>query len=241
MFTETSQAAKSLGCFTGNTTVTLADGHLKRMSQLEIGDRVLTMNSEGKLEYSQVMMFMHYSPNQLSQFLRITTTSGINITITPSHLILRWQKPNVSSLYEAKPVYARDVKVSEQLLIHGHTADRPLYVDEIARIEVVYETGVYAPLTETGTIVVNDIVASCYAIIYSQRLAHLAFAPIRVFNTMETSFSRFYYLITKPFISKNTNSTVVARYAPQQGIHWYCKLLRGISNFIIPSSWFLEM
>lgn len=240
LFTETSQAAKSLGCFTADTTVTLENGVKKLMSRLEVGDRVLTLNSEGNLEYSEILLFMHHSPDQSAQFLRITTESGINITITPSHLILRWQKPNVTILYDAIPVYARDVRVNDQLLLHGNDSRRQLFVDRIVNIEVIYQTGVYAPLTVTGTIVVNDVVASCYAVIYSQRLAHLAFAPIRFYNSVTTSFSNFYDIMTKAV--KTKSQSVGRRHAPppQSGIHWYCRLLQGIADIIVPSSFMLE-
>lgn len=213
------------------------------MSRLEIGDRVLTLNSEGNLEYSPVLMFMHHSPKQVSRFLKITMHSGIDITITASHLILKWQKPNATQLHDAIPVYAKDVSVNDQLLMHGNESGRQLFVDRIIKIEAVYQTGVYAPLTETGTIVVNDVVASCYAVIYSQRLAHLAFAPIRVFNSVATSFNNFYDTMTKAVKTKSQSSTLALRQTrhvpqPQDGIHWYCRFLQGIADYAVPSSFF---
>lgn len=239
--TETSQAAKSLGCFTANDTVTLQNGEKRLMSRLEIGDHVLTLNSDGNLEYSEVLMFMHHSPEQVAQFLNITTASGISITITPSHLILRWQKPNVTILHDAIPVYAKDVKVGDQLLIHSNETRRQLFVDRIVNIEIIYQTGVYAPLTVTGTIVVNNVVASCYAVIYSQRLAHLAFAPIRFYNSMTISFNNFYDTMTKAVKRKNQSTALTVQHIqPQSGIHWYCRLLQGIADFIVPSSFMLE-
>ncbi len=240
LFLESSQTGKSLGCFAGHTTVRLSTGETKPMSQLQVGDRVLSLNSDGYLEYSDVMMFMHRNPGLRSQFLRIHTASGNNITITPSHLILRWQKFSNMSPYEADPVYARDVRVNETLLISGHSADKEVYTDRITKIETIYETGVYAPLTVTGTIVVNDVIASCYAVIFSQRLAHLSFAPMRLYNALETSFKKFYFVVTKPFIAPSQNSSVTSRYIPPNGVHWYCRLLQSVSEFFVPNSWLLE-
>ena len=56
--------------------------------------------------------------------------------------------------------------------------------DEITKIDFINREGIYAPLTREGNIVVNSVVASCYAVISDQDLAHLSFAPVRWFSYM---------------------------------------------------------
>lgn len=240
MFAESKHAAKSMGCFTANTTVQLASGLTLPMWRLQIGDRVRSLNAEGNLEYSEVLLFLHRNPSLRSRFLRLSLASGHNLTITPSHLILRWEKPNTTALHHAIPVYAQDVRIHDQLLLSSPTSSE-LTVDSITRIEEVFETGVYAPLTVSGTIVVNDIVASCYAVIYSQRLAHLSFAPFRWYNSLELSFKQLYQVTTEPFVkSVSRNSTLARRYLPRNGVHWYCRFLERVTSFFVPDSWMLE-
>merc|ERR1712203_666300 len=42
-------------------------------------------------------------------------------------------------------------------------------------------TGVYAPLTSSGTVLVDDLLASCYADVGSHHLTHMAALPFRTF------------------------------------------------------------
>lgn len=51
--------------------------------------------------------------------------------------------------------------------------------DKIVSINYVTRKGIYAPLTREGNIVVNSVLASCYAVFSDHELAHLSFAPVR--------------------------------------------------------------
>ncbi|CAG0914066.1 unnamed protein product [Notodromas monacha] len=82
---ETSQG-KSGGCFPGSSHVTTPTGH-KALTDLAIGDRVLTMQSSGKLGFSPVLMFLDINPDSPRTFIELVTGSGRKLTLTPSHLI----------------------------------------------------------------------------------------------------------------------------------------------------------
>ena len=49
-------------------------------------------------------------------------------------------------------------------------------------VAAVSLAGIYAPVTEQGNIIVENILASCYADFENHKLVHLAFAPLRWFH-----------------------------------------------------------
>lgn len=61
----------------------------------------------------------------------------------------------------------------------GETTPTTIRFDQIVSVNYVTRKGIYAPLTREGNIVVNSVVASCYAVISDHELAHMSFAPVR--------------------------------------------------------------
>lgn len=229
--TESSQAAKSGGCFTGDSLVENSDGQRVPLSQVRVGDRILSLDMDsGKLVYSEVLLFLDRDPKQKKNYLRIRTKLGRTIKLTPSHLLLR-TKNNDTAVKEA--VYADEVRVGDQLFVRS-AGGREFVVDTVVHIEWFFETGVYAPLTRTGTVIVDDVLASCYAVIHSQTVAHLAFAPYRLYANVLDSIHRFWVVVSKPVSCWHEE----ARRQPEPlpvGIHSYAKFLYRLSDFVVPS------
>jgi len=146
-------------CFSGQDTVQVKVGaateRRRRMDKLHIGDSGLT--SQG---YSKVYSFGHKdtstSENYLQMHSQSTTATKIDslpLEISADHLIyIAEEGENTIAL-----VPARKVKIGD-LLIGADGKPSKIVVS----IEIVTRRGLYSPLTATGDIVVNDILASNY-------------------------------------------------------------------------------
>lgn len=175
-----SVAVEKGGCFPGWARVTVAGGGQKMLSSLAPGDRVMAMSATGQIVFSQVLLFLHQDPESWSTFLSLETKDGHRLTLTPHHLIFLAPHGELhSSEYQAQ--FSSRAKPGDYVLIH--TAAGQVHASKIISVSVEERMGVYAPLTEDGTLFVNGVLTSSYALVEDHRLAHWAFGPIRVFSS----------------------------------------------------------
>lgn len=184
------------------------------MDRLEIGDEVLARNSQNKLEYSKVLMFLDLDAYASKLYYYIKTETDAVIALTESHLIYVADGPNDEpdvdfAAYVKEGMY---VLVPEQTVINRTGDDlvtndieqvvnaaehKPIRSDGAFRpvrvVEVKSEMRVsaYAPLTDAGTMIVDGVVVSCYAHMINQSLAHLGFLPVRLFDKLYTAYFTF--------------------------------------------------
>jgi hypothetical protein len=240
VFSDSSVAIKSGGCFTGSGHVKLDTGKEIRMAELEVGQRLLSMRSTGELEFSEVIAFLDRDKEASSVFYTIYCDGHRSITLTAKHLIYVYnvQQANTSSSTAVvadisitqdslRAVYAEDVHTGQYLLLAGSSDLSAPVPSRVRLITMRKERGVYAPLTKHGTIVVDGVVASCYAYINSVAIAHAVFAPMRAVHTMTD------YI---PFTSWTTSSDKDAEVQKAQhsvGIHWYAQLLYRVGTVLL--------
>jgi len=183
-----------VACFSGDSFVTVEGNQKKLLSEVKIGDRVLALNTKtNKMEYSDVYAFLDVDRTSSMEFVNIATSNG-EISITAEHLIM--SKRDGTAVFEA--IAARRVLVGDLLqLANGE-------VVKIEKISSVFKVGAYAPATVLGTVVINDVVASCYA--YTSHFkAHAAMAPLR-------------------WLWETTPSVLIEE-TPKEGVHWYSGFL----------------
>ena len=136
----------------------------------------------------------------LALFKQITTHSGQQLSLTSSHLL-----PTDIHGY----IMAKNLRVGMNIYIMNNKNE--LIIETISNIIDTVKLGYIAPLTQEGTLIVNNIAASCYATINNHRLAHMALAPMRWWYNLF-----------------GISSEIV-------GIHWFPKMLYDITTFFMPS------
>lgn len=202
------------------------------MVDLRVGDYVLSFDRNSKkLVYSEVILFLDRNPVDSRKFLRILTGAGKSLVLTPSHLVLRFTEG-----LDTEEVFAADLRPGDHVMVR----EKPkLFVrDTVLTVETLWvdHGGVFAPLTRTGTLIVDDILVSCYAVFGSQTVAHLAFAPYRLYFNMKESFKRFWTVMTTP--SSAWVLKVQSSAEPPVGIHPYAQFLYMLADYIVPDSAF---
>ncbi|OQR66776.1 sonic hedgehog protein-like, partial [Tropilaelaps mercedesae] len=178
---------KPAGCFERSSLVQTREGP-RPMSAVRINDEVLSYNSDkGTLEYSPVITFLDRDPTRKEHFVKIKTESGEQLVLTRYHLVYRQEYDGQPSVTYAVRILPGDkiLTLQSDNVTHGasFSGDMPLgqiRATKVLAVHHVRSRGVYAPLTATGNIVVNGVVASCYALVNDHQLAHKAFAPLRM-------------------------------------------------------------
>ena len=171
-------------CFPGISRAIVKNSNKPKLTKdLEIGDEVLCFDSaKQELVFSPVYMFGHRDPDQTTLYLEIMTAAGM-IFISDKHLLFRQDQSG-----DPEAVFAEDIRCGDKI----YQLDAKKQVEDLVPMDVVSIRktsckGVYAPFTLAGTIIVDGMLASCYANIKKpsllelcpHALAHKILAPLR--------------------------------------------------------------
>ena len=143
-------------CFPASGTVQTPDGQV-RMDELQVGDAVL--DSDGA--FSPVYMFAHKDRKADSPYVELRTATNHTIQMSSTHYI------------EADGVMmnAGDVRPSMTVTAGGEQS-------AVTSTKMITATGLYNPLTLSGTIVVNGVAASAHSEWFLDGLVPTSWLPI---------------------------------------------------------------
>ncbi|KAG8452376.1 hypothetical protein GDO86_004252 [Hymenochirus boettgeri] len=204
---DNSLGIRSGGCFPGTATVMMESGQRKPVSELELGDTVLTTDQSGQLMPTAVLLFLHRDLSKTATFVVIEAERHpFSLLLTPHHLLFVKRGSSTGFL----PTFAFRVQIGDQIQIYVNGTR--LQSSKVVKVSIQEQTGVYAPLTEHGTLLVDGVLTSCYANIESQLLAHISLAPLRMFQSITSIFQGLYR---------------------SEGVHWYCHMLYVFAKQIL--------
>ena len=131
-------------CFSGDSVVEVVDRGLIKMEHLELNDEVRA----GKGTFSRVYSFGHYNKDTNGEYLQLFC-DGLDspLEISKDHMLF---------VDERGAVPAAQVSVGDSLLLGTGRSTK------VVKIGFIESAGAFAPFTESGTIVVNGVVASSY-------------------------------------------------------------------------------
>ena len=156
------------------------------MDELSIGDRVQACDTKSRrVIYSEVIMFAHRDPIiQQVNYLKIILEDASSIVLSSNHLIMSGE--------QMKATMAQNLAVDHMLFTINE--EEVISSKKVVAIEEIIDYGVFCPITKEGNVVVNNILASCYASVNdqaffhglfkvsAQNLAHLCLLPVRVLH-----------------------------------------------------------
>jgi len=187
-------------CFSEVATVQTLDKGVVAMKDLAVGDAVLTHNGA----YEPIYAFGHYNPTKEAEFLQLTTANSV-LEMTGEHLVFLQNKEN--------PVRADSVQVGDVL----RSADSSNTL-KVNKVNTIQRQGLYAPLTNSGTVVVDGVVASSYI---SLQKESNEFVQIQDMST-GISQQQYVHLVLSPFrlLCQGVSNNFCTAY-DQEGMPYY--------------------
>jgi hypothetical protein len=151
------KGGKKKGCFHGADSVQTKEYGTISMSELsqKRDAHVLTRNDQGQLEYSPVRYWLHSQEKTAMKFFVLSTESGHRLSITSEHLIYETDCQGG----QGHAIYAKNVQIGRCLYVQEEGELKETRVVEKGQEKM---NGIYSPITTTGSIVVNNVLASCY-------------------------------------------------------------------------------
>jgi len=159
-------------CFPGESSVTVKGVGAVPLQNLRSGDVVLGKNGV----YEPVLGFLHVTgADQVSNFLVVKHSHG-QLRISPHHVVF--------------------VETGDKLAVDVGAGDKVFVADEsgvvlrevLSVVQSSGRSGMFAPLTPSGTVVVDNVVASNYASYartwFPHNALHAVFFPVRAFHAI---------------------------------------------------------
>jgi len=184
------------------------DGTKISFQNSNINDEILVFDNKlHRTVKSKILTYVHKKQSKMEkfEFLKIHTVKG-SISISENHLIFCTKKTKGIGQF----ILAKNVELGDLLMKIENSINK---WEQVIKIEIIYDSGIYAPLSTEGTLIVNNFLTSCYASFHSHDIAHLVMLP----------------LINK---LKDNEKLRKKEMLDEIDIHPYCKFLIKIKDYL---------
>lgn len=150
------------GCFPEDAMVQTAQGS-KNMSDLRVGDHVLTVNTAGDLVFEEIYFFGHADPKAFSPMVQLliqdSNSTASMIELSPDHFLHTCPELRPCLWSQSTAAYAATVVEGAYVW----AATDSLNIGRVVSSRFVPKRGLYNPYTLSGNIVVNGVAASAHS------------------------------------------------------------------------------
>jgi len=160
-------------CFAKGSKVDTQRGQIV-IEELQLGNNVQTIIN-GNLHMTTFLGWIHKEANHTNRFIKLKTESA-QITLSEKHVI--FYKPKRMSRDDMRTTFADMVEEGDLLEV---VMDGEVHWERVVDIDHVTSKGIYTPLTLAGTILVDNVLSSCYADFLFQSVADITFLPVKLF------------------------------------------------------------
>lgn len=210
------------GCFAEDSTVEVLGKGITFMKDLQMGEQVMTARGY----YETVYAFGHWDPYAQTEFLEIT----LNHTTQQTTSHLKATKDHLIHIEKDRYVPAGQLKVGDIL----NDTERSRVVQKIRQTK---ENGLYAPLTASGTLLVDKVHTSCYV---SMQQGHPEYVELAGFTTI-LSQHQLVHMATSPLRMLCLNVAPqlcnVVAITPEGGFAWFTNSGFLLMNFLKHPTW----
>merc|ERR1711862_7669 len=152
-------------CFGPTNTIETKEG-IKTLCELRIGDLIRTSSGDHHTDFTEFLGWLDRQRSSPAEMLQIFTSDNYPaVTLSGSHLV-----------FTANTTKCAGVLVPGDTLLHRD--GEQVKEQEISMIKTSMESGYWAPLTRSGTLLVNGYLMSCYAS-YPHTVSDIAMGPVK--------------------------------------------------------------
>ena len=147
------------GCFPADAEVQTLQGTV-RMKDLQVGDRVLATDGQGKFFFDDVYFFGHADQSIMSPMIQLhmqaASNSSFALELSPDHFIHRCPGLKPCSFEDAEAAYSAAI-------LEGSYVWTVEGIAKVLSSRMVPKQGLFNPYTLSGNIVVNGVAASAHS------------------------------------------------------------------------------